>query len=213
MFKVDREGVLRRAVDTVPAGGTPWRRGWDIAGSTTKRSPYTASVKIKEVGDVIYIGDVTRERKEIEEAEAHIVETANNDGISVKQDIPQDPGSSGKSQKRHLAGRLAGLDFVFSTETGSKEDRAIPIASQWNAGNVVLVKGPRFHVWVDAFLAEVSTFPRGEFKDQVDALSRAYSGLIGAPKQSAPAGGEVIGVEDADTEELDGDPAGDDPLY
>jgi predicted phage terminase large subunit-like protein len=212
MFKVDREEVLRRAVDVAPAGGR-WRRGWDIAGSTTKKSPFTASVRLKEVGDVIYIGDVTRERKEIEEAEAHIVETANLDGLTVKQDIPQDPGSSGKSQKRHLAGRLRGLDFVFSTETGSKEDRAIPIASQWNAGNVVLVKGPRFSVWVDAFLAELSSFPRGEFKDQVDALSRAYAGLLGLPKESAPVGGEVIGIEDVDAEDLPADGVSDDPLY
>lgn len=199
MFKVDKEEVMRRAVNVAPAGGRPVR-GWDIAGSTRKKSPFTASVRMKIVGDVIYIEDVTRERKEIEEAEQHIVDTAREDRMAVDQDLPQDPGQSGKSQKRALAKRLAGLSFAFSPETGSKEDRAIPFASQWNAGNVILVKGP----WNDAFLAELSTFPRGEYKDQVDASSRAYARLLARPDQSPPEGGEVIDAG-RDDEELPGE--------
>lgn len=191
MFKVDKEEVMRRALEVAPKGGRPVR-GWDIAGSTRKKSPYTASVRMKIVRDTIYIEHVTRERKEIEEAEQHIEDTAREDRMAVDQDLPQDPGQSGKSQKRALAKRLAGLSFNFSPETGSKEDRAIPIASQWNAGNVVLVKG----AWNDAFLAELSTFPRGEYKDQVDALSRAYARLLTRHEAPAPEGGEVVTVRD-----------------
>jgi predicted phage terminase large subunit-like protein len=132
------------------------------------------------------------------------VDTARGDGLAVDQDLPQDPGQSGKSQKRALAKRLSGLSFSFSPETGSKEDRAIPFASQWNAGNVVLVKGP----WNDAFLAELATFPRGQYKDQVDALSRAYARLLARPDFAPPEGGDVITVgagseTDWDQEELD----------
>lgn len=199
MFKVDKEEVMRRAVEVAPKGGRPVR-GWDIAGSTRKKSPFTASVRMKIVMDTIYIEHVTRERKEIEEAEQHIVDTATEDRLAVDQDLPQDPGQSGKSQKRALAKRLAGLSFSFSPETGSKEDRAIPFASQWNAGNVVLVKGP----WNDAYLAELAVFPRGEFKDQVDASSRAYARLLARPDQSPPEGGEVIDAGQ-DHEELPGE--------
>lgn len=187
MFKVDKEEVMRRALDVAPKGGRPVR-GWDIAGSTRKKSPFTASVRMKIVRDTIYIEDVTRERKEIEEAEQHIVDTATEDRVTVDQDLPQDPGQSGKSQKRALSKRLGGLSFSFSPETGSKEDRAIPFASQWNAGNVVIIKGP----WNDAFLAELSSFPRGEFKDQVDASSRAYARLLTRHEAPAPEGGDVI---------------------
>lgn len=189
MFKVDKEEVMRRAVEVAPAGGRPVR-GWDIAGSTRKKSPFTASVRMKIVRNTIYIEDVTRERKEIEEAEQHIIDTAREDRTAVDQDLPQDPGQSGKSQKRALAKQLAGLSFSFSPETGSKEDRAIPFASQWNAGNVVLVKGP----WNDAYLAELSVFPRGEFKDQVDATSRAYARLLMRYEAPPPEGGDVISV-------------------
>lgn len=220
MFKVDKEEVMRRALDVAPKGGRPVR-GWDIAGSTRKKSPFTASVRMKIVRDTIYIEDVTRERKEIEEAEQHIEDTAREDRMAVDQDLPQDPGQSGKSQKRALAKRLAGLSFSFSPETGSKEDRAIPFASQWNAGNVVLIKGP----WNDAYLAELSSFPRGEYKDQVDASSRAYARLLTRHEAPPPEGGDVISAdhegipgaapepEDFDGELVDGEEDIPDGLY
>lgn len=219
MFKVDKEEVKRRMILAAPAGGA-WVRGWDIAGSTTKTSPFTASVRAKMVGDIVYIGGsdrapaVTRERKEIEQAEEHILDTARGDGLSTKQDLPQDPGSAGKSQKRHMAGKLgkAGLDFTITPESGDKVTRAIGIASMWNAGNVVLVGSPA-EAWVDPFLAELASFPRGEFKDQIDALSRAYSRLIKTPAAGAPVGGDEISATADDAEDLADDAMADDPMY
>jgi predicted phage terminase large subunit-like protein len=213
MFKVDKEEVKRRMLQVAPAGGH-WVRGWDIAGSTTKKSPFTASVKGKMVGDLVYISNVTRERKEIEQAEEHILDTAKIDGISTKQDLPQDPGSAGKSQKRHMAGKLGklSLDFIITPESGDKETRAIGVASMWNAGNVVLVGSPA-EAWVDPFLAELSTFPRGEFKDQVDALSRMYSRLLKDPNAGAPVGGDEIDGSKIDEEEIAESETGDEPLY
>lgn len=221
MFKVDKEEIKRRMLDVAPEGGR-WVRGWDIAGSTTKKSPFTASVRLKMVGDMVYIGGsdgapaVTRERREIEEAEEHIVSTAKLDGLETKQDLPQDPGSAGKSQKRHMAGKLGklGLDFTITTETGDKATRAIGVASMWNAGNVVMVGSPA-EAWVDPFLAELATFPRGEYKDQVDALSRGYSRAITMVDNSPPQGGEEIDAQDLDEEDLDEATvlADDEPLY
>jgi phage terminase large subunit-like protein len=78
------------------------------------------------------------------------------------------------SQRRHLAGRLAGLDFVFSTETGAKEDRAIPFASMVNAGQVRMVNAP----WNEALINEMRNFPGSLYKDQVDAISRGFHELI-----------------------------------
>lgn len=213
MFKVDKEELLRRMVPAFPPGQQV--RGWDIAGSTTKKSPFTASVKTALIGDILYVGGVTRERKEIEEAEEHIVQTAKLDGLSVKQDLPQDPGSAGKSQKRHMAGKLGklGLDFVITPESGDKVTRAIGVASMWNAGNVVLVGNPS-DAWIGPFLNELATFPRGEFKDQVDALSRSYARHLTDPGDSGPpAGAEEIGVEDVDPDDLNQPASADDALY
>lgn len=214
MFKVDKEEVKRRMVPAAPAGGK-WVRGWDIAGSTTKRSPFTASVRCKMVGDTLYVGPVTRERKEIEEAEAHIIEIARLDGPGVTQDLPQDPGSAGKSQKRHMAPRLAKagvVEYYITTETGDKATRAIGVASLWNTGNVVLV-GSVTDPWVDPFLSEVASFPRGEFKDQVDAFSRAYARVITTVEDTPPAGAEEIDAADAEQTEYELESMSDDALY
>jgi predicted phage terminase large subunit-like protein len=175
MFPVDKITV----VDAVPPGGADLR-GWDIAGSTRKTSPFTAGVRIKVLPNRdVYVLDVARGRLKINAAEDLIVETATNDGLFVKQSIPQDPGSAGLSQKNQLAGRLAGLQFHITPETGTKEDRAIPIASQVQAGKVYMMRGP----WNSAFVEELRNFPTGSFKDQVDAFSRAYNDIIGVKSQ------------------------------
>jgi predicted phage terminase large subunit-like protein len=63
-------------------------------------------------------------------------------------------------------------------ETGKKEVRAAPFASQAEAGNVVLVAGP----WNEAFLSEVEVFPAGRHDDQVDAAAGAFDQLVRVPK-------------------------------
>lgn len=176
MFKVDEIHY----VDVAPAGGKE-ARGHDFAGSIKKDSPYTASVKGKIVDGNLYITDVQRFRKKIYEAEGQVVAICRADGRAVRQSLPQDPGQSGLSQKSNLGARLIGLDFVFSPESGAKEDRAIPFASYVNVGKVYLVKAP----WNKAFVAEMSTFPRGKFKDQVDAASRMFTELQNMPRRAS----------------------------
>jgi predicted phage terminase large subunit-like protein len=173
MFKIDEI----QKVDNVPAGAQ-YVRGWDIAGSKRKRSAFTSGALLAYVDNIVYIVHVERARKEIDEAEALIVETARNDndryGMRCVQSLPQDPGQAGKSQKFHLAGRLSGTNFKFSPESGEKADRAIPFASMVNSGNVRMVKG----AWNAALENEMRNFPNAMYKDQVDSLSRAYSEII-----------------------------------
>jgi predicted phage terminase large subunit-like protein len=188
MFKVEACG---EPIDFVPPGARRVR-GWDIAGSTRKKSPFTAGVKLAELNGIYYVEHVERDRKEIEEAEKLIKDTVIEDGQGVRQSLPQDPGSAGKSQKRHLGVALTGYEFIIDPESGDKVDRAVGIASQWNNGNVKLVRGG----WNKAFLNELATFPRGTYKDQVDALSRAYSELLKKREKGVPVGPREITVSD-----------------
>lgn len=157
-------------------------RGWDLAGSKRKTSPYTASVKLMRSGPHIIICDVTRVRESVGVAEKHVVDTAKddahrhgNDLLAVLQDLPQDPGSAGKSQKLHLGLKLEGYRYRFTPETGSKEQRAETVASPVENGQVQMVRAP----WNAAFIDEMRNFPAGRYKDQVDAFSRAYAALLG----------------------------------
>lgn len=174
MFKEEDFRVISQAPDPrrIVAGPV---RGWDLAGTADEAAAFTAGVKLALLDDgTIVVLDVVREQLESREVYSLISRIAARDGVGVPQDLPQDPGQAGKDQKRHLAAELAGFRSTFSPESGSKETRASVFASQASAGNVALVAAP----WNDAFVGEATSFPVGEWKDQIDATSRAYAALL-----------------------------------
>ena len=160
-------------IDRVPEVGRVVR-GWDLAASTGRSAAYTVGVKLMLSYGKLYIVDIARARGTPGEVEDMIRRCAQQDGKNVAISIPQDPGQAGKAQKSRLASLLHGYNVHFSPESGSKDDRAIPIAAQAEAGNVYILRA----AWNDAFLSEAQLFPAGEFKDQIDALSRAYAYLL-----------------------------------
>ncbi len=161
-------------VDAVPHGAVMWCRGWDLGATTT--GDYTVGAKLGKLADGRFIvAHVKRDKLKSHERDALMKATADNDGRgSVKQSIPQDPGQAGKSQVLAFATLLAGHSLEFSTESGDKVVRATPFASQVNAGNVVMLKGP----WNKDFIDELQLFPNGSYDDQVDAASRAFNCLL-----------------------------------
>lgn len=184
-----RGGVMfdRSWFHVVERGGTGGRvvRGWDLAASTERDSAATAGVKIRLVDGKVLIEDIVWKQGTPHEVEQLIVATAQQDGAEVEQSLPQDPGQAGKAQRAYLTSKLHGYRVHFSTETGSKELRAEPLAAQAQAGNVMLVRAD----WNAAALAELESFPVGRMKDRVDAASRAYARLIAMPtpaRVSAP---------------------------
>lgn len=189
MFK--RESFQIIEAKDVPSGGDVVR-GWDLAATKDGRAAYTVGLRMRRVavGDKVgyYIETITRGQWSPHQVDAEILKAAREDGRNALQDIPQDPGQAGKSQVAHFAKLLEGYNFVFSPESGSKEDRARPFSSQVEAGNVYLVRAP----WNGPFLAEAENFPNGRFKDQVDAASRAYAKLIRRRSRTLAAKPEVI---------------------
>jgi predicted phage terminase large subunit-like protein len=149
-------------------------RGWDLAATKDRGAAWTVGAKLLLYEDALYVLDIVRFRGTAREVEQSILSCAEGDGIRCAVSIPQDPGQAGKHQKSRHAGLLGGFNVSFSPESGSKEDRATPFAAQVEAGNVYLIRAP----WNDAFLSEAVMFPASEFKDQIDALSRAYAHLL-----------------------------------
>ena len=186
LFKRDKFQV----VDASPAGpGARRVRGWDLAASLGSDAAWTCGVKmaISQKGHVV-IEDVQRVRGTPGDVDRLMRRCAEQDGHAVRISAPQDPGQAGKAQVAHMAANLHGFQVRFSPETGDKEVRARPLAAQVEAGNVSLVRAP----WCDAFLAEAGLFPNSQFKDQVDAASRAYGELLRRPVASGVVGAEVI---------------------
>ncbi len=156
-------------------------RAWDLAASaeTKGRDPdYTVGLKLArtDAGGFVVL-DVVRFRGDPHEVEQMITATAAADGPAVTIGLPQDPGQAGRAQVRYLISRLAGYRVVASPESGAKQTRAMPAASQANGGNLALRRAP----WNRALLEELQDFPNGAKDDQADALSRAMAMLTEAP--------------------------------
>lgn len=179
---VPRGGAMfqREWFNITPAApaGCRWVRGWDLAGSEGRDSAFTAGILMGRSQDGRYfIADATRAQVTGAGVERLIANTAGQDAAEypgVRGSIPQDPGSAGKSWAQHLIKQIAPHNYRASTETGDKATRAEGLSAQAEGGNVYLVSGD----WNKAFLDEITTFPVGKWKDQVDAASRAFSELV-----------------------------------
>jgi predicted phage terminase large subunit-like protein len=154
-------------------------RGWDLAASlpAAGRSPdYTVGLKLAVTAEhQLVVLDVVRFQGSPAQVEARIQDVARQDGTNVIVALPQDPGQAGMAQIAMLSRGLAGYRIVSSPERDAKLVRAMPAATQIDAGNVMMLAAP----WNDAFLAELRLFPHGAKDDQVDALSRAVNTLAG----------------------------------
>ena len=164
-----------RLVETVPDGVAV--RGWDLAGTADSSGDpdWTAGVKlVRDPQGAVFVDDVVRFRAASAEVAERIRAVAAADGTAVSIGLPQDPGQAGKSQIMFLTQVLAGYRVVASPETGSKDLRAVPVASQVSNGAMAM----RRAAWNATFLDELANFPNGNKDDQVDALSRAFGMLL-----------------------------------
>lgn len=150
-----------------------WVRYWDKAG-TQDGGKRTAGVRMGRGKDgLFYITDCVTGQWNATNREGVIKQTATMDGRDVRVWIEQEPGSGGKESAESTISNLAGYSVYAERPTGDKELRAEPYAVQVAAGNVKLVAGP----WVQLFIDEHKSFPRGKFKDQIDAASGAFNKL------------------------------------
>lgn len=156
-------------VDAVPAG-IDWVRGWDFAASTKKHADYTATALLGIHAGVVYIGHVDAIQRSPSDVLEYIQKRVKDDG-DVYQSFPQDPGAAGKYVVNTIVQMLHGHRMEFTPETGDKRTRAIPFASQVDAGNVRVLRGS----WNDSMMEQMAYFPNGSHDDIVDALSRAYN--------------------------------------
>lgn len=189
LFKVERVGRVPEA----PADPSIRVRGYDLAASKRRESPWTVGAKLSLefcAGDKvkIYVEDVVRIQGDAFEVDKLLRACAEGDEAGTLHDVPQDPGQAGKAQILSLATMFAGYRFTYSPESGDKVMRAEPFANMVNAGNVVLVEGR----WNDAFLRELELFPMGHWKDQVDACSRAFARMLPTIRQGSAVGSPIV---------------------
>lgn len=192
MFDVTRLRIL----EAVPPGVGKWVRAWDLA-ATEEVEGGTARTAGLRVGlrrvpgtedDEIIIAHGVAEHTSPDRQRALILAIAQFDGPSVPITLPQDPGQAGKVQGKSLVAMLNRYTVEATPESGDKITRADAPAAQMNVGNVCMVRGD----WNESVIEELRGFPAIASKDYVDALSRAYHYLTGAPASLAQAVGGLI---------------------
>lgn len=158
-------------------------RGWDFASTEGGEGAGSASVKTCETWtggqSDLWITDCWWARVSPGGLYEHIRMTVKDDGYSVFQSLPQDPGQSGKYQVNDLLEIFAGYDFEFSLESGDKVVRFRPFAAQAEtraklARKIKIVRAS----WNAVFIEHICKFPMGRFKDIPDATSRSYGGTV-----------------------------------
>ncbi|MBS1903476.1 MAG: phage terminase large subunit [Bacteroidetes bacterium] len=173
-------------------------RYWDKA-FTEGGGAYTAGVLMGIAKNMdLYVLDVVRGQWGAAQRDANILQTANRDakrfggiaqtttavdgtvtqtgvylGGKVKIWLEQEPGSMGRDSVDLLIRSLRGYSVDAERPTGDKVTRAGPFSSQWMAGNVKIVEGE----WNTDYINEMGSFPKGKYKDQVDASSGAFNKL------------------------------------
>jgi predicted phage terminase large subunit-like protein len=150
-------------------------RYWDTAASEGS-GDWTVGVLMSVHNQLFYVEHVERFRSGPGDRDKRIRDRAILDKAmygDVETWIEQSGGGGGKTEAQGLVRALAGVHVQIETQHTNKLSRAIPFASQCQAGNVKLVAGD----WVGEYLDELCAF-KGEGKketdDQVDGSSGAF---------------------------------------
>jgi len=165
--------------DRVPDGASLVRY-WDLASSRADSACFTSGVLLATVGAGeerrFFVADVVRGRWTPADRNDILLQTAKADSArpGFRRTWFEEPVfDKDKAAMRGVMAKLAG--FPVSPHkvggAGGKEVRAEPLADAAKAGLVRLVAGN----WNAAFLTELESFPRGQYKDQVDSASGAFT--------------------------------------
>ena len=171
-------------IEAAPPGDPILRvRSWDLA--ATPEQPgldpdYTvgALLALYPSGD-FFVEHIHRLRAGPAEVESLIRDTAHADGVDVPVLIEQEPGSSGVLLRRHFAVNvLQGFDYRARPQSGSKYDRAKPLAAAVANGIIVWSQNDPHRLECFAELRAFNENPKTYANDDVvDSVAMGYNEL------------------------------------
>jgi len=172
-----REYFHDKFIDSFPSDIKHVVRFWDKAATTPKKGSdpdWTVGLFLGEKKGQYFVGHVKRFRGSPKVNHDTIRNVSAEDGYSIPVRMEQEPGSSGVDAIDYYSREvLRGYNFRGIKTTGSKSERAAPVATACEQGNVFIVRGE----WNTTFLDEIEAFPLGSHDDQVDAFSGAFHQL------------------------------------
>lgn len=189
--RVERERLLHGNWNVRPSGGMFFKRHyfevvrgvpkktqkvryWDRAATRktdTNDPDFTVGLKLEKDEDgLFYVTSIVRLQESPLGVQTAIKNTSLQDGFTTKIGIEQDPGQAGVADADYLIRVLSGFLVKAYKATKDKINRASPVSSQAEAGNIKVLIGD----WNEDFFRELENFPDGGHDDIVDALSGAF---------------------------------------
>ena len=164
-----------------------WARVWDLAHTAKQRAgddpDWTSGTKLafhNVPGDKVphlWIADVVRTREDAPKRDALIKQTAERDGVYVRQAV--ESSLDAKDAYNYLRNAMPSISWnKINAMKGDKGTRATPLEPIFEAkGHVHVLRG----AWNDQWIDELMRFDGlgKEHDDQVDNLSAGYLFLVG----------------------------------
>lgn len=139
---------------------------WDCAFKDLSSSDWVVGIVLGRIGADKYVLERKREHMGLSATQRAVLQQR-LDWPDMFEIVVEDK-ANGTAVVETLSSAISGI--VAVEPKGGKEARAAAIEPQVEAGNVYLPEGAD---WLDEWISEFASFPKGKHDDQVDSLSQA----------------------------------------
>ncbi len=159
---------------TLPKDFDTLVQSWDLAFKDADTSDYVVGQVWGRKGANCYLLDMIRDRLDFP-ATVRAFEAWNVKWAEARTKLVED-AANGPAIIAQLRSKVQGL--IPISPKGSKEARVSAVSPFIESGNVFL-PSPKLRPWIDDFLTEWTSFPKGAHDDMVDAGSQALERIAG----------------------------------
>lgn len=156
-------------------------QSWDMAFTKSAGSAKVAGFVLSRSGSNIYIRDLENEKMTFTESVAS-VRRLSGKWPKARAKVVENK-ANGPAIVDLLKKEISGM--VEFNPKGSKEERAISVTPYFEAGNIWF-PDPKESPWVEDLIRDLLIFPKGTYKDTVDALVQGILYLMDKPSMSGP---------------------------
>ena len=163
-------------------------QSWDMAFKDSDGSAKVAGYVMGRSGPNVYVFDLVNEKMSFTQS-VKAVRDMTAKWPKARAKVVEDK-ANGPAVMDVLGKEVSGL--VPFNPRGSKEERAISATPYFEAGNVFF-PDPNTASWVTDLQKDLLMFPKGVYKDTVDALVQGILYLMDKPSQTGPPAETVAG--------------------
>ena len=156
-------------------------QSWDMPFTNSAGSAKCAAIVMGRRGSAIYILDMVNEKMDFTQS-VEALRKLSAKWPSARAKVIENK-ANGPAIVSHLKKEMPGM--VEFNPRGGKEERALSVTPYFEAGNVFFPDGQEC-AWAEALKNDLLTFPRGRYKDTVDALVQGILYLMDKPVAAMP---------------------------